>query len=78
MYFLFCHFTLGVSNKRDSSSELRGPTHFSLALLQPTGHRSDCFEKRGTLFILSGHGQIGKNKNRVSHESCAEMITGHN
>lgn len=39
---------------------------FLPALLWPICHHLDYSEKWGSLFILSGHGQIDKNKNRAS------------
>lgn len=54
-----------MTNKRNFFIRTALPHSCFLALLWPTGHHSDCFEKRGSLFILSGHGQIDKNKNRV-------------
>lgn len=63
--FIFNQFYILTDHHKEHSIRPAQP-HSSLpARLWPICSRLDCLEKWGSLFILSGHGQIDKNKNRV-------------
>lgn len=65
MYFLFSHvYIVNWLMKGVFTPPALSHSCFP-ALLRPICHQLDGFEKWGTLFMPSGHGQIDKNKNRV-------------